>query len=56
MPGFDNTKHDKYVEKGYCHAVHWSKAYCHKLKGHEGLHEGIYLLEDGSMKLHPTWP
>lgn len=53
--GFDTVKHDAYVAKGYCHAVHWTKAYCYLPHGHAGKHKGIYLLEDGSMRVYPEW-
>lgn len=54
-PEFDRQKHVEYVEKGYCPAVHSSKAYCCQAPGHAGEHIALYLKPDGRYVVGARW-
>lgn len=50
QPSAEPTPHQRWMQEGRCHYVHWTKAWCNDDEGHEGEHWAVRLTPDGGME------
>lgn len=46
--GFNHEAHDRWVDKGNCPVVRWTKAWCGRKAGHVGRHGSPVARPDGT--------